>query len=182
MKKLILILATLVLTSPALAQLIFAPGVGYVDRQTEATQPATVDQSSAETRFDLKLGYVLPMGLYLGGMYAFLDSEDCVGNTCSDSSGFYAGPSIGYHSLTGFYALFTYQILGEVGDTNKLTGAQGPQVDLGWVFPLTSYFAIGPQITYRSIEYDKLETPTGSQDTDTKDTSIAPYVSLWFMF
>lgn len=75
--------------------------------------------------------------------------------------------------------------MGEVEDTlsaDKYTGGKGPQIDVGWVFPLSAYFAIGPQITWRSVEFDKLESSTASVDTDFKSTSIAPYLSLWFMF
>ena len=185
MKKLILSALMTLVSTQVFAQVVFAPGIGYYDKSVEATEPAATERTSKETRADLKLGYVLPMGLYLGGMYSMIDGEDCTSaSNCNEVNGFLVGPSIGYHSLTGFYAIFTYNILGEsdLGNNNKLTGAQGPQVDLGWIFPLTSYFGIGPQITYRSIEYDKLETTALTQDTDTKETSIAPYVSLWFMF
>lgn len=184
MKKLIIIAAVLGLSATASANFVIAPGLGYYTQSDEATQPAllTTDTETTELRADVKVGYILPMGLYLGGMYAHIGQEVCSGGTCADSSGFLVGPSIGYHSLTGFYILGTYHIMGEQGDTLKLTGGKGPQVDLGWVFPISTYVGIGPQITWRSIEYDKVESAGLSQDTDYKNSSIAPYVSLWFMF
>ncbi len=181
MKKLLVIAAILGLSATASANLVLSPGLGYYSSAVEATQPASLDSETTELRADIKLGYVLPMGLYLGGMYAHIDQEVC-GGGCADSSGFLIGPSVGYHSLTGFYLLGTYHIMGEQGDTSKFTGGKGPQVDIGWVFPVSTYVAIGPQLTWRSIEYDKLESAGTSQDTDYKQTSIAPYLSLWFMF
>ena len=181
--KLVMILSALLLISQvSVAQVIFSPGIGYYSTETETTDPAPSSSSSTENRIDLRFGYVLPMGLYVGGMYSMVDSETCSGSTCSDNSGFLAGPTIGYNSYTGFYALMTYHIMGEQGDGTKFTGGTGPQVDLGWVFPLSAYFSIGPQITYRSIEFAERESNGVTVDTDRTATSIAPYLSLWFMF
>ncbi len=183
MKKLLIIAAILGLTGTASANLVLSPGLGYYSDATEQSQPSAIDVETTETRADLRLGYVLPMGLYLGGMYSYIDSEVCSGS-CSDNSGFLIGPSVGYSSLTGFYTILTYHIMGEQGDSVKYTGGKGPQVDVGWIFPISTYVAIGPQLTWRSIEYDKQEVSALgiTQDTDLKQTSIAPYVSLWFMF
>lgn len=172
------------ISATASANLVLSPALGYYTNKQDATQPGAIaqDTETSELRADIRLGYVLPMGLYLGGMYSHLGQESCTNGSCADSSGFLVGPSLGYHSLTGFYTLLTYHIMGEQGDAAKFTGGKGPQVDLGWVFPISSYVAIGPQITWRSVEYDKLEVGGTSQDTDFKTTSIAPYVSLWFMF
>ncbi len=182
MKKLLVIAAILGLSGTASANLVLSPGLGYYSDSQEATQPAPgTNSETTETRGDLRLGYVLPMGLYLGGMYSFINSETC-GATCTDNSGFLVGPTLGYHSMMGFYTLLTYHIMGEQGDQTKFTGGKGPQVDIGWVFPISTYVSIGPQITWRSIEYDKVEGSGTSIDTDLKRTSIAPYLSLWFMF
>ena len=179
MKKLLPILLSMVIASPALASFVLSPGVGYFSAKREETAPLTVSGQTTELRLDFKVGYILPMGLYVGGMYASTNSDDGT----NSNGGNLMGPTIGYYSMMGFYSLFTYHILGEEDfGSDKYTGAQGPQADIGWIFPLTSYFAIGPQITWRSIEYDKFESNGTSVDTNRKDTSIAPYVSLWFMF
>lgn len=181
MKRILPFLVLLFLTPPVLAQLVISPGVGYY---TNTTEESGAEVDSKQTRVDARIGYILPMGLYLGGNYAFTSGESCAsGQGCSDESGFLIGPSLGYFSMMGFYTLFTYHIMGEQGDADKYTGGKGPQLDLGWVFPLTSYFSIGPQLTWRSVEYDKFEASGATAvDTDRKETSIAPYISLWFMF
>ena len=179
MKKIVIVLISAFIATPALAQFVVSPGIGYYSDKSEINN---TESESTETRLDARFGYVLPMGLYLGGTYSYFNQENCSGSTCTDGGGNMLGPTIGYYSMRGFYTLFTYHITGEAGDDPKFTGAQGPQVDVGWVFPLSSFFAIGPQLTWRSIEYDKVETSGVSQDTDLKNTSIAPYVSLWFMF
>ncbi len=182
MKKILGFLLVALVSTPALAQFVISPGVGYYSDKQDQSTPGVINQETTETRLDLRVGYVLPMGLYLGGTYAHTSQEACGGGVCGDNSGSMMGPTIGYYSMQGFYTLLTYHIMGEMGDTTKFTGAQGPQVDFGWVFPLSSFFAIGPQITWRSIEYDKIESGGTTIDTDYKQTSIAPYVSLWFMF
>ena len=181
MKRILPFLITLLITPPVLAQLVVSPGIGYYSSTTEENGNSV---ESKQTRIDGRFGYILPMGLYLGGLYAHTSGESCLsGFGCADEDSFSVGPSIGYFSMMGFYTMFTYHIMGEKGDADKYTGAQGPQVDLGWVFPLTSYFSIGPQLTWRSIEYEKYEAAgVPAVDSDRKETNIAPYVSLWFMF
>ena len=180
MKILGLVIATLLASNIAFAQLVISPGVGYYSSDVESTQGITANTERTETRIDARVGYVLPMGLYLGGMY----SHNNVDFGVADGTGNLMGPTVGYYSMMGFYTLLTYHIVGEFefDASSKITGAKGPQVDVGWIFPISAYFGIGPQITWRSIEYDKVEGGGTSVDTDYKDTSIAPYVSLWFMF
>ena len=177
--KLLPILLSLVIATPALAAFVFSPNVGYYSQEREETLPADSSYKTTELRLDARIGYILPMGLYVGGMYASTNSDDGTTN----NGGSMIGPTIGYYSMMGFYSLFTYHIIGELEEgVSKYTGAQGPQADIGWIFPISSFFAIGPQLTWRSIEYDKLETAGVSVESNRKDTSIAPYVSLWFMF
>jgi hypothetical protein len=180
MKKLMFFIFSLFLANTVFASFVINPSVSYMSRETEMTQPAAASGKQSETRIDVKLGYVLPMGLYLGGMYASTSEKN---GTVTDK-GSSIGPTIGYFSMMGFYTLFTYYIIGQMDSTppNKFTGGKGPQVDVGWVFPISAYFSIGPQITWRSLEYNKFETAGVSLDSDYKATSIAPYLSLWFMF
>jgi hypothetical protein len=182
MKKIALLLTSLFFACGALAQIVVSPGISYTSDKVDVTQPASISGASyetQETRVDMRLGYILPMGLYLGANYAHVGQT--IGN--DSSSGYLAGPSIGYFSHgTGFYGLLTYHVMGEMGDSTKFTGAQGPQVDVGWIFPITSVFSIGPQLTWRSIEFGNIESGGTSVNTDYKRDTIAPYVSLWFMF
>ena len=161
----------------AMGSIVLSPGVAY---KTSSVEVSGAKTESNQMLIDGRLGYVLPMGLYVGGMYSILNQGDEV----DSNGGHLMGPSIGYYSMMGFYTLLTYHILGEMdtSSTQTLTGGKGPQIDIGWVFPISSFFAIGPQMSYRSVEFDKVENSGVSTDTDYKATTIQPYLSLWFMF
>lgn len=163
----------------AQAEIVFAPGVSYFKTEDEVS--GTSVSEITMTSYDLKLGYVHHSGLYLGGMYQMSKRSFGAG---SNDKGYAAGPTLGYSHYSGFYALFTYFLVAEhdYSAPTKLTDGMGPQVDVGWVFPLTHMFFIGPQLSYRSIGYDKIESPTGSADTEFTRSDILPYISLWFRF
>ncbi len=179
MKQIYVFLVSFVFLSTASAYFVVSPNISYQSTKFTQTDPAAADSDGSETLIDARFGYVLPTGLYLGGMYAHSSFDD--GNS---TSGFLAGPTVGYYSMIGFYAMLSYHILGEIeqGAGQKYTGGKGPQVDVGWVFPLSSYFSLGPQITWRSVEFDKLEGNGASVNADPKIDTIRPYLSLWFMF
>lgn len=185
-KILSIVLLSFVMASTAVANMVISPGITHVAGEDRATTPAplTTDSKSNETVIDLRVGYVMPMGLYLGGMYSSISRK--AGSV--SGSGNLLGPTIGYYSYTGFYTLLTYHISGKdkawtnMGEAVDVTGAKGPQVDVGWVFPVSTYFSLGPQITWRSLEFSKAEGNGASLDTNYKRTNIAPYLSLWFMF
>lgn len=161
-------------TLSAQAQIVFAPAASYLKIEDE---DASGSLSETElSSYDFKLGYLHESGLYLGGMYTILG--------VNDNDGYSAGPTVGFNHYSGFFALFTYHLVGEMdnGPGLTMTDGMGPQVDLGWVFPLTSSFHIGPQITYRSINYQKAETSTGSADIDYTRSNILPYITMWFKF
>ena len=103
-------------------------------------------------------------------------------NGSYNQKGFAAGPTVGYSHYSGFYTLFTYFLMAEfkVDSTNTFTDGMGPQVDIGWAFPLTSSFHIGPQITYRSITFDKQDP--GAVSVEITRTDLVPAINLWFNF
>lgn len=154
--------------SIAQAQIVIAPAFTYRDTQVEDN--VTVESDALVV--DVKAGYLHGSGLYLGANYSLEKSND--------DDGFSVGPTVGYAHYSGFYALFTYYVLAEYETAagNEYTEGMGPQVDLGWVFPLTSVMSLGPQISYKSISYDK--------QNDISDeitvSEIQPYISVWFHF
>lgn len=167
--------------SLAQAQIVFAPAVTY--RSVDADQAGAQVVKSSGLIADLRLGYMHSSGLFLGGMYSInnIDHFD------DEDKGYSAGPTIGYSHYSGFYTLFTYHIIGqlELGrstPTQKFTNGMGPQVDLGWVFPLTSSFSLGPQITYKALTYSKQDLGGTETTVDTAVTEINPYIAFWFHF
>jgi hypothetical protein len=171
--KFFVIFAIFLTTITASAEIVFAPGASYFKQEDDSAGVTTETEISS---YDLKLGYVGASGLYLGGMYQM--------SKLNDEAGMAAGPTLGFNHYSGFYALFTYFLIAnqEASSTAEFTDGMGPQVDIGWVFPVTRMFMIGPQISYRSITYDKLDSGGASVDADYTRTNLLPYISLWFRF
>lgn len=171
--KLFVVFAVLFATLTAQAEIVFAPGLSYLKIEDENTGTTTETEISS---YDLKLGYVGSSGLYLGGMYQM--------SKIGDDKATAVGPTLGYSHYSGFYALFTYFLMAQqdAGSGSEFTDGMGPQVDLGWVFPVTRVFMIGPQVSYRSISYDKFKANGASVDADYTRSNILPYISLWFRF
>lgn len=155
------------------ADIVFAPGISYSTHKEETTAGTG---ESKDITYDLRLGYLHPSGLYLGGMYSKLTVDDF------DGSSFAA--TIGFQHYSGFMALFHYHLMAEMDRTatTTMTDGMGPQIDIGWVFPITYMFSVGPQITYRSINYKKLDNGSGTSETDITRSDIMPYLTLWFKF
>lgn len=172
--KFLVILGIFFSVVSAHAEIVFAPAVSYLKVEEEADGVSTGETELSS--YDLKLGYVHNSGLYLGGMYQM--------SKRNDDKGFAAGPTLGFSHYTGFYALFTYFLVAEHDQVSPVqwTDGMGPQVDVGWVFPITHMFFIGPQVSYRSITYDKVEGPGGSTNFENTRSQVLPYVSLWFRF
>lgn len=158
------------------AQIVFAPAFSYIKEESSDKNNSANDSEDKRTLIDLKLGYLHHSGLYLGGLYST--------NKYNDDKQMAVGPTLGYSHYSGFYALFTYHLMSKYESSSgaELTDGMGAQVDVGWVFPLTSVFSIGPQISYRSINYKKLESSGTDVTIDQTRSSMNPYISLWFQF
>ena len=61
MMKLLPILLSLVIATPALASFVFSPNVGYYSQEREETAPASGGEFT-ELRLDARIGYILPHG------------------------------------------------------------------------------------------------------------------------
>lgn len=90
MKKIVIVLISALIATPALAQFVVSPNLGYYQNEIEYNNAT---DESTQTRLDLRMGYILPMGLYLGGMYSYINDESC-GTTCDDGSGSLLGPTL----------------------------------------------------------------------------------------
>ena len=184
MKKLLIAFVVMAVSAVAHAQFVFAPSLHYSSIDFEQSQPSSSSGDSSKLMIDGKIGYVLSNGIFLGGMYSHIGGMDIFGG---EGSGYNLGASFGYMASMGFYIIGTYHLLGDYTVTqmaveNKYSGAKGPQVNIGWVFPLASSFYLGPEISWRQIEWNKIEASGVSADTDLKFTNIEPSISFWFMF
>lgn len=167
----------LVATSVASAQVVFAPSFSYISEETEISGAQGEDN---KTFLDFRLGYLHSSGLFLGGMYAMTNFS----NTSDSNKGYAAGPTLGFSHYSGFYALFTYFLVAEQdrSSTQTFSDGMGPQIDIGWAFPLTAMFHLGPQISYRSLTFDKVDNSGVSTSEENKLTYFMPAIVLWFNF
>lgn len=171
-------LSLLLLAPKAWAGFVFAPALSFLSN----SEPRSVDEPNRSVDVDFRLGYKFKFGLYIGGFYGLTDQEFDVFN--NGNSGFLAGPTIGLAN-SGVYLFVTGVILGD-RDLNsglvKYTGARGLQIDLGYGAPLSKNLRLGPQITYRTIQYEDAELNGFPNPTDYQFESITPYITLWLQF
>lgn len=174
------------------AAVVFAPAVTYSTSSTnDETTSANRKTESRNLGIDLRLGYSMVGGLYIGGIYA---TEN--GGTLTETNGTKTednvtatrlGVSLGY--MTGnFYLLGHYFLSAEESDTDqggsttRRTDGSGYQLDAGWAFQISSGVAIGPQIAYKNIVYKKTEAGGTSISKNFTRTGVAPMFSLVVMF
>lgn len=147
--------------------------LSYAQGESEIkTATATTKSKSTVTSYDLNLGYVSAMDLYLGVIYSTSNSEDEV-STKTDASIY--GPSVGFFFGPGFSIIGSYLLGGKYGTYKDGTGFQA---DLGWRSELGSGFFLGAKMSYQTVEY-KHETVS---TTKLKLNGVQPYISLGFLF
>ncbi len=158
------------------AELYFSPSLFYKFYE-EGTAGSKTE--TTETYYDIRLGYGMTSGLYFGGLYSGMTRE--INNSEFTRSSYGAG--IGYVS-DGWFLMGHYIIKSEyeVGSNAKYTDGTGFQGDLGYWFKAFSQLSIGPQITYRTIAYDKLKVGSASAESDFEMKEFLPYVSLALIF
>jgi len=172
------VFSSVLLSSTASAEILFSPTLNYTETKVENPGNSKV----RSTAIDLRLGYVGGSGLYLGGLYN-TETIDDGGPKDKKTS---IGPSVGWVHNSGFNLIATYHVFNteyEVnGGAQKFTEGKGPQIDIGWLFKMGSMFSLGPQFTWRSIEYGKVESGGVKVDSDTTITEIRPMVAFGFQF
>lgn len=159
------------------AAIHFTPSVTYLEQSEEVGSNPKRDVKM--TIIDLRLGYVMDMGLYIGGMYSLHDYD-----LLTDSSDSYFGPTLGYYNA-GFFIAATYYLYGERDLSNgqgKYSDVSGYQVDVSYSVPVTDTFLIGPQLTFHNIEFGDLQISGSSNSIDYKFSGISPYFNLTFIF
>ena len=158
------------------AELYFSPSLFY---KTSEEGPSGSETERTETYYDIRLGYGMTTGLYFGGIYSGMTHEI---NDVEFTRSSY-GASIGYVS-DGWFLMGHYFIKSEyeVGSNAKYTDGSGFQADVGYWFKAFSQLSIGPQITYRTLSYEKLESGGASVDAEYEHKEFMPYLSLALIF
>lgn len=191
----VLVVVTAFYAAPTFASIAFTPTLSHISTSTsDANSTPESKENEATTYIDLRLGYLMPGGFYLGGIYG-IDSgtgrSESTTTTDTDRSASRLGASVGF-VMGGFNLLGHYFLTAQESDkrsstvTDKYTEGSGMQLDIGWSFPLTGTILFGPQITWSNMTYKSRErTSGGATTTTTKDynrTEIRPHLAFWFMF
>ncbi len=175
-------LSSLFMALPAQAQFVFSPTFSYREDKTE-TSAGTSDRK--ETVFNFRMLYQLGGGLAVGGLYG-IDTIDSGGGSTEKATAY--GPSIGYlpqgagFNLVGTYLVFAERENKSSSSTTMYKDGKGLQIDAGYAMTVGS-FGLGPQLTWRSIEYKKVQVNGGTDSsTSLKRTEIRPMIALFFHF
>lgn len=153
MRKLTFIILFL-LAPPIWAEsFFFSPSLFYMTDTDEGTNNVPVEETY--NFMDFRIGYFLPSGLYLGGIYA-TDTHEA-GDSEYDRTSF--GPSVGYYK-DNFHLIFHYFISSEQSRPGDLTLTEGSgiQFDVAYLFQFSGPFHLGPQLTYKQFNYKKYES------------------------
>ncbi len=166
------------LFAPVTAQAGFVLGPSLLYNETKVENGGTTGKTTV-TAIDVRAGYLFPQGLFLGGIY----NNETVKSGGFEQKGVHYGPSVGYVAKS-FNFIASYLMAGELSYSggSKRIEPTGPQLDVGYVFDVGSNLSVGPQITWRSLEYAKAEAGGVKVADKYKVTEIRPMVALLFVF
>lgn len=134
---------------------------------------------SKNSVMDIKLGYLMSNGLYLGVLSDSSSSNDGTGALAG--SGLAA--SVGYH-MNGFMVDLNYFLSGtqEISSTSKYTSGSGIGLDFGYNHMLSSSFYLGVELSYKSLSFAKAEVSGAETTVKNSAVSTMPMLNLGFMF
>lgn len=177
MKTLIL----LILLVPNLAVaggMAFNPSIATY-RNDNDTVKATGLSGRSMTQIELRLGYEYDFGLFVGGFYS-LGSDKFLDHT----NQWYLGPMVGYQFM-GAYVLAAYILTGEndlASGGLKYSGTTGYQGTIGYRAEIVEGIFLGPEFTFRSVEFDNREVQGIVNPGDRSDTHVLPSIAVFFKF
>lgn len=152
--------------------------LSYISDKEETTTSSTSSSESATTFYDVNLGYTMPSGLYVGGIYASKSySSSGTASVSTSASANAMGAVIGYGFMNGMYLNGIYFLSATDQDYKK---GSGMGVELGWRTFASGSFFYGAKLSYRSLKYTE-NTTVASFNSLTK-TIIMPMLSLGFTF
>lgn len=159
----------------ARAEIFLGPSLYYLDTKEEVAGTTT---KATSTIVDVRIAYLSPGGFMLGGIY---ESDTYKSGSYQEKASIY-GPSVGYVTKS-FIGVASFYMAGErtyTGGT-KRTEPSGPQIDLAYVYEIGSGFSLGPQLTWRSLEYAKLKSGGAEVEQKYKSSMIRPMIALSFL-
>lgn len=172
MKRILIVLTTLVMSSTAFASTLF--GVSLMKYQTEADGPTIGTVDGDVMIYDAKLGYA-SQGLYLGGIYSGRGQED------NNRTAY--GVTVGYHD-GGFYIDGNYFIAASLKlASSTLQKGSGFGADIGYNWMISNMFYMGLELSYKSFTYTEVDTSGTLTDEDNKEKSeMYPMINIGLAF
>jgi hypothetical protein len=138
------------------------------------------DKEESSSQVELRMGYTFESGLYAGGYYSIASDR-----FIEYVNQYYLGIHLGY-SYKGLYALAGYALTGEqdfVSGGVKYSRPEAYSATLGYRMEVTTNVFLGPEFTWRQVEYTSREVQGVPQgDTGRKDTHVLPSITLQFIF
>ncbi len=176
-KKIALVLTFVLSAQPGSSAFLFSPSITHMEHSEEnGTNP---ERNVKMTLIDLRLGYLMDFGLYIGGLYSLQDYE-----LLQDSSDSFFGPTVGYFN-SGFFAALTYYLYGErdlTDGSGKYSDVSGYQLDISYSVPIAEDILMGPQLTYHNYQFGDFQQNGNSASTEYKYSGLTPYFNLTFLF
>lgn len=183
MKKLLVVLGVVLgssLSHAASGGSGFGVGLSYFMYNTTIDGDNYSSPSESKTSMtDIKLGYLMSNGLYLG----VLNSTNSSDSGSGALTGTALAAAVGYHS-GGYIVDLNYYISGtqNLTSTSKLTSGTGIGLDFGYNHMLSTSFYLGVQLSYKSMSYAKAEVSSVEATVKTTVVSTMPMLNLGFMF
>ncbi len=184
MKKLLMVLALVLGTSVSHAASGggsgFGVGVSYfMYNLTLDGDNFAAPSESKNSVMDIKLGYLMSNGLYLGALSSSASSNNGTGALTGGG----LAAALGYH-MNGFMVDLNYFLSGtqDYTSTTKYTSGSGIGLDFGYNHMLSSSFYLGVELSYKSLSFAKSEV--SGTETTVKNTVVStmPMLNLGFMF
>ena len=166
--------------------LVLLPSAIYysVNESNSVTGSTVNDRKRDVSLYDLRMYYIFRGGFTFGLLYGVESQDINGGGPKTDRTNI--GLTFGYIKW-GWTALASYlpysvQTLSGTADISEYSKGSGVQLDMAYHFRLGRYFSIGPQITFKSINYKEGESvATGSDATaSSTHTVLTPMISMMF--
>jgi len=172
----------------ATEDIVFNPAIFAA--QSESRRDG-VTLENTDLQLNINAGKIVTDEFYLGLKYLSSTMDQANDDSSADSKTEFRafGISGGYFSKNSFSLIFSWLIDPEYSIRNSsnlsvLKGGSGYLFDLGWRTRFQQSWFVGPQVTYTSVTYKKVEEngTTTPLDSTWSDKSISPYLGLWFLF
>jgi hypothetical protein len=170
--------------------LMMTPSFMYLDvnEDNDVTNVTVNDRIRGLLFYDIRLGYGFHSGFYFGILYS--GETQNVENSATSSlqnSRESIGLTVGYikrgWALTASFLPYSKKTAStEVTDIAVYSEGMGFQLDAAYYFRLGRFVSVGPQLTFRSIQYRKGEQAANqvNSDANSQHTIFTPMISMIF--